>query len=223
MKNLIITIARSYGSGGRIIGKALSEALNIPYYDRQLLRFASDISGISENLFGKADESPSRLRIFNAAKSVYTGEVLPPDSDDFTSTGNLFSYQAKVIKELAKNESCIIIGRCGDYILRDDPSVIKVFMYAPMRYRARRIADLDGLSEKAARKKIESVDKRRAAYYSYYTGWDWRDVEHYDLCINTAVISLDEIIRMIKDYSVIRQAQQKPGFMPEQYADPISE
>jgi cytidylate kinase len=131
-KKYVITIARGYGSGGRTIGKMLSEELGIPYYDRDLLRLASDDSGINEELFAKADEKLKKSLLFKIARNIYKGELIPPDSDDFVSNDNLFNYQAKIIKELAETESCIIIGRCADFILKDYPNVVRLFVHAPL-------------------------------------------------------------------------------------------
>ena len=116
--NFVITIARGYGSGGRTIGKLLSEKLNIPFYDRELIYMASEESGINLELFGKLDEKV-RKGFFDPPTRQYTGELIPPESNDFVSDENLFNYQAKIIKELADKEPCIIVGRCADFILRD--------------------------------------------------------------------------------------------------------
>ena len=125
MSRYVITIARGYGSGGRTIGKMLSKELGIPFYDRELLRLASDDSGINEELFVKADEKLKKTRLFKIARKAYQGELIPPDSDDFVSNDNLFNYQAKIIKELAETESCVIVGRCADYILKDCDRLLK--------------------------------------------------------------------------------------------------
>ena len=121
MEQFIITVARETGSGGHNITRKLSAALGVPYYDRDLLRKASEVSGIHERLFGAADERIGLREMLSAAEKVYRGEILPPDSDDYISTRNLFSFQAKVIRELAETESCIILGRCANYLLADRP------------------------------------------------------------------------------------------------------
>ena len=113
MNNVVITIARQYGSGGRTIGEMLAKKLNVHYYDKELMKLASDDSGINEALFVNADEKVKSTKLFHIAKKEYHGELIPPESDDFTSTDNLFNYQAKIIRDLAKEESCVIIGRCG--------------------------------------------------------------------------------------------------------------
>ena len=126
MDNYVITIARGFGSGGKTIGRMLSENLGIPYYDKELIRLDSEESGINEALFGKSDEKV-KGGIFGKPKR-YSGELAKPDSSGFVSEENLFGYQAKVIKSLADKGSCIIVGRCADFVLKDRAHVIKVFI-----------------------------------------------------------------------------------------------
>ena len=140
MGRFVITVARETGSGGHNITRKLSDALGVPYYDRDLLRKASEVSGIHEQLFGAADERIGLRQMLSAAEKVYTGEILPPDSDDYISTRNLFSFQAKIIKELAETENCIILGRCANYLLMDKPYVLKLFIHAPLEARLSRVA-----------------------------------------------------------------------------------
>lgn len=144
MDHYVITIARGYGSGGKTIGKMLSEKLDIPFYDRELLRMASDDSGIHERLFGQADErvKPGLRKPFG---KVYKGDLLPPESDDFVSDDNLFNYQAKIIKELADTRSCVIVGRCADFILQDRPNVVKLFVHAPFESCVKTVMDMYAL------------------------------------------------------------------------------
>lgn len=200
MDKLVITIARSYGSGGRTMGKLLAQELGIKYYDREILRLASDESGIDEALFGKADEKLKSTSLFKIARKAYQGELIPPESDDFTSNDNLFNYQAKVIRDLAEEESCVIIGRCADYILRDHPNVIRLYCYAPLLDCIKREQAQSSLSEVEIIKKINRIDKYRSEYYKYYTGADWRDVRNYDFCLNTASMTYEQLIDAVKSY-----------------------
>ena len=200
MKNTIITIARSYGSGGRTLGKLLAEELHINCYDRELLRMASDESGINEALFGAADEKKKNQSLFRIAQNIYKGEVFPPDSDVFTSDDNLFNYQAKVIKELAASESCVIIGRCADFVLKDFDNITRLFLYAPKENCIQRILNQEGGDEKEISKKIDKIDKYRAEYYRYYTGRNWYDARNYDFCIDTSSRSYSNLIGLVKSY-----------------------
>ncbi|MFA9465445.1 MAG: AAA family ATPase [Velocimicrobium sp.] len=206
MEKYVITIGRGYGSGGRTIGKMLSEELNIHYYDRELLRLASDESGINEQLFGKADETIKESFLYKVMKKSYSGELISPDSDDFVSNDNLFNYQAKVIRKLAEEEdkSCIIVGRCADYILKDYKNVIRIFVHAPQKHCLDTLETMSNDSRRDLQKKIERIDKHRAAYYEYYTKRKWDNAANYDLCINTSELSFQEAVRLIKEYIAIR-------------------
>lgn len=200
MDKFVITVARETGSGGHNITRKLSEALGVPYYDRDLLRKASEVSGIHERLFGAADERIGLKEMLSAAEKVYTGEVLPPDSDDFTSTRNLFSFQAKIIKELAETESCIILGRCANYLLADRKDVLRVFIHAPLEAREERVASYSlAWSPREVTKYIRLEDKRRASYYRYYTGEEWRDAAGYDLSLDSSALGEEGCVQRILD------------------------
>ena len=141
MDNFVITIARQYGSGGRTVGEMLAKKLGIGYYDKDIIRMASEDSGIHETLFGRVDEYSSAKRPLFGKTGIYNGELIPPQSKDFTSDENLFNYQAKIIRELAEKESCVIIGRCANYILKDYPNVIRVFIHASWDFRMEKAAE----------------------------------------------------------------------------------
>ena len=199
MENRVITIARSYGSGGRKMGKLLAKELGFEYYDREILRIASDESGISEELFDQADEI-KKMPLFRIARDVYTGEVIPADSDDFISNENLFRYQAKIIRELAATRNCVIVGRCANFILRGRENVLNVFVTAPVVDCVRRVMETDGLNLEEAEKKIKKVDKRRADYFKYFTGREWHDAALYDLCLNTGHMSEQKCVDIVRSY-----------------------
>ena len=199
MENRVITIARSYGSGGRKMGRLLAKELGYEYYDREILRIASDESGISEELFRQADEK-QRIPLFRIAREVYTGEVIPPDSDDFISNENLFRYQAKIIRELAATRNCVIVGRCANIILRGRGNVLNVFVTAPVVDCVRRVMETDGLNLEEAEKKIKKIDKRRADYFKYFTGRQWQDAALYDLCLNTGHMSEQKCVDIVRAY-----------------------
>lgn len=204
MQNYVITIARGYGSGGRTIGKRLADELGIPFYDRELLRLASDDSGINEELFGKADEKLKNSLLYKVARRSYKGELIPPDKEDFISNDNLFNYQAKVIKELAATESCVIVGRCADFVLKDMENVIKIFVHAPLEDCIDTLSNMSSDSRREIERKILAVDKRRSDYYAYYTGRKWEDAQNYDLCLNSSQIGFDKCIELVKAYMDIK-------------------
>ena len=130
MENFVIAITRTSGSGATSIGRILAKNLGVELYDRNLLRLASDDSGISQELFARADEDQKQSLLFRVSQKVYKGGVIPPEREDFTSNNNLFNYQAKVLQELADVSSYVVIGRAADYVLRDKPNLVRVFIYA---------------------------------------------------------------------------------------------
>ena len=199
MPELVITIAREFGSGGRTIGKMLSKKYNIPYYDKELLRIASDDSGINESLFGMSDEK-SKSGILKKVK-VYEGKVISPESPDFTSEENLFNYQAKAIKELAEKKSpCIIIGRCADFILRERKNVLRLFIWADKETCIKNAMEVCGYERKEAEKQVEKINAERSKYYKAHTGHDWENVRNYDLCLNTSELGFDKCMEIIERY-----------------------
>lgn len=201
----IITIARGFGSGGRTIGKILSEDLNIKYYDKDLIKLASEESGINVRFFGLVDEKLKNS--FIRRGGVYKGDLYDPKHRDFMSDRNLFNYQAMVIKQLADREPAVIVGRCADYILKDRDDVLKVFIYADMERSIKAVMDMYGTSEKDARREIERINKERAEYYKYYTGRNWNDAENYNLCLDTSKLSTEKCIDIIKGYIKVTDSE----------------
>lgn len=199
MPEYVITIARGFGSGGKTIGRLLANRLDIDYYDNDLLRLASEESGINIELFGKADERV-KTNLFKRYNRSYGEKLIPPDSDEFVSDDNLFNYQAKIIRGLADKHNCIIIGRCGDHILKDYPNAIRLFIYADKDTCVNTVSEMYGVLPKEAANRIEAIDKARAAYYKYYTNKNWSDVNNYDLCINTSQIGFEKSVDVILAY-----------------------
>ncbi len=205
MEHYVITIARQYGSGGRTVGQMLADKLGIHYYDRELLKLASDASGINEQLFGNADENVKGKFLSKIAKKVYNGELIPPDSDDFTSNDNLFNYQAKIIRELAvQEESCVIIGRCADYVLKDYDNVLSVFVHAPKEFCLEQAAKKINLTGRELDRYVAKTDKYRADYYKYHTGREWTDARNYDLCLNSSKLGFERCVEEIIAYKDVR-------------------
>jgi cytidylate kinase len=212
MDKIVITIARYYGSGGKAVGEMLGRKLHIPFYNKEILRMASDDSGINEALFAQADEKLKGTSLFRIARKEFTGEVIPPESRDFLSNQNLFNYQAKIIRGLADEESCIVIGRCGDYILEGRDNLIRVFIYASEEYCLKQATLRGANGGKTTLKYIRDLNKYRADYHKYYTGRDWNDVRSYDLCLNSGAIGTEGCVEAIKQYIKIRFPEYKnPG------------
>lgn len=204
MDHFVITIARQYGSGGRTVGEMLAKKLGVHYYDRELMRLASEESGINEQLFAGADEKLKGTSLFKIAKKVYGGELIPPESGDFTSTDNLFNYQAKIIKELAQQESCVIIGRCADYVLKDCDHVLSVFVHAPKDFCLEQAAKKLNMKGRELERYIAKIDKYRAEYYKYHTGREWTDARNYDLCLDSSKLGYERCVEEIIAYKNVR-------------------
>ena len=194
----IITIARGMGSGGRTIGKMLSEQLGFKYYDKELIRLASEDSGINEAFFGRVDEKLKTS--FIRKNGVYKGGLIDPSSKDFTSDANLFNFQAKIIKELAEKEPAVIVGRCADFVLRQRDDVIRVFIYCDEKTAIRNVIEAYGGNEKDAAKLVEKTNKDRCAYYKHYTGRLWEDARNYNICLDTSSMDYQTCVDIIKGY-----------------------
>jgi len=186
------------GSGGRTIGKMLSEALGIKYYDKDLIKLASEDSGINEAFFGRVDEKLKTS--FIKRGGVYKGGVIDPSSKEFTSDQNLFNFQAKIIKELADKEPAVIVGRCADFILRDREDVIKLFIFCDLDTAVKNVIEAYGGSEKDAKKLIEKTDKERSEYYNHYTGRDWKNAMNYNICLDTSRLTYETCVDIIRGY-----------------------
>ncbi len=199
MEKFIVTIARGFGSGGRTIGKMLSDRLGVKFYDKDLIRIASDVSGINEALFGQSDEK-TKSGVFGKP-GVYKGGVIAPGKSGYISEENLFNYQAMVIKQIAEEGSCVIVGRCADYVLRDNPAVVRVFIYADEENCVRNVAEVRGITDRReALKTIASTDKERAGYYKAHTGRDWIDARNYDLCLNSGNLGFEKCVDIIEGF-----------------------
>lgn len=202
MENFVIAITRTCGSGGTTVGKMLAEHYGISLYGRELLRMASADSGINEALFVKADENMKKSLLFRVTKKVYADNIIPPEGDasDFISHDNLFNYQAKALKELAASESYVVIGRAADFVLRDNPNMISVFLYGTPEFCLKHEVAKFGLEPEHAKKHIKKMNRYRAEYYHYYTGRDWLDPGNYDLCINTGRFGFENTAALVQGY-----------------------
>jgi cytidylate kinase len=208
MNNYVITIARGFGSGGKQIGLTLSRELKIPCYESQILSMASEYSGISIKKFAQADEKLKGSGFLQGLKATpNTDHIVSPSERKFISDDNLFSIQTRIIRELAKNESCIIIGKCANYILRDLNNVISVYIEAPRAYCLLRVMEKLGVTEDEAHKLIAKTDKYRADYFHHYTGGRvWTDPVLYDITLNSERVGNDKCVKLIKEYIKIKFA-----------------
>ena len=195
MKHIIINIGRQLGSGGHDIGRMLALDFQAKYYDRELLNLAAKESGLSEKIFEQNDEKKGFFRgLLNlGSPHVSSGRVY----NSGVSQESLFQFQSEAIKNAANEGSCVFVGRCADYVLRNLPNTVSVFVTASMDYRVHQIMNKRHLDEDAARKFIEQGESERATYYNYYTGKKWGAAESYDLCIDSSVLGLVETEKMI--------------------------
>ena len=195
MKHIIINIGRQLGSGGHDIGRMLALDFQAKYYDRELLNLAAKESGLSEKIFEQNDEKKGFFRgLLNlGSPHVSSGRVY----NSGVSQESLFLFQSEAIKKAANEGSCVFVGRCADYVLRNLPNTVSVFVTASMDYRVQQIMNKQHLDEDAARKFIEQGESERSTYYNYYSGKKWGAAESYDLCIDSSVLGLVETEKMI--------------------------
>ena len=198
-KKQIITIGRQYGSGGREVGETLARELGIHFYDKNILRMNSDESGIKESYFYLADEKAGNKLLYRSINSLKPELREPSFGSDVVSADNLFRFQSEVIRKLAAEESCVIIGRCAEYLMKGTEGLLRVYVYADMDYRIRRITRLGYYEPDEVAKNIRRMDKERREYHRYYTGLDWEDLNNYDLLVNTGTLGIDGAVRVIRD------------------------
>ncbi len=201
----IITIGRQYGSGGREVGKLVSEALNIPFYDEELVDMAAKTSNIHPDVAKKADERATDSLLY----ALITNGGLRGVSDAMTYempvNDKIYISQSKAIKELAEKGSCIFVGRCADSVLAGTENLLRVFIYSDMDSKIERISRIYSLTHKQAKDKIVKTEKTRRTYYNYYTDNKWGDISGYDLCINTGLFGTEGAAEIIKDYILKRE------------------
>jgi len=203
----VITIGRQVGAGGYDTARALSKEFGIKVYDSELLDEVAKHSGLSPEIFAKSDEKASSrgLKGFFGFRALsHVNESMT--SSNMLSDDALFRIQSEVIQKLASEESCIIIGRCSDYVLRDYPNVVNVFISACFESRVKRIMNGRGLTESEARRFIEQGERKRSDYYNYFTFKKWGDSSSYDLCIDSSKLGDDEmkVVEIIKNYMKTR-------------------
>ena len=203
-KNFVINIGRQLGSGGRSIAAILAQHYGITAYDRNLIELAAKESGLSQEFFENADEKKSH-GFFHSIFSNRAAANALGSNDSYLSNDALFKVQSDIIRDLAERESCIIVGRCADYILRDHPRHINLFFTANLEDRIARMASEKGITAEQAEELIEKADRRRADYYNYYSGKTWGAAESYDLCINTSHLGFEGTAEMLKEYIDNRQ------------------
>ncbi|MCL1971637.1 MAG: cytidylate kinase-like family protein [Endomicrobia bacterium] len=200
-KKYVINIGRQFGAGGLEIAEKLSRKLGINYYDKNFIEIAAKKSGLDKELFEKSDEKPpagilGNLSCFltNAVSCGYYGE-------NFLLNDSVFKIQSDIIRQLARKESCIFVGRCADYVLREHPFRIDVFVCADIEDRIKNILSRQKEEIKNIRKEVENIDKHRAKYYNFYSGKVWGAASSYHLCVNSSVLGMDETTECIYSFA----------------------
>ncbi|MDR0913659.1 MAG: cytidylate kinase-like family protein [Oscillospiraceae bacterium] len=199
-----ITIGRQFGSGGREIGKLLAEKLNFPFYDRALISLAAKESGMDPELFAEVDETAANSLLYSLSMGLYSFGNGFSAMGDLPVNDRLYLLQHKIIKKIADEGPCVIVGRCGDYILREKPELISVFIHANINFRTQRAIEIHNIDKARAEQIVTKTDKRRANYYSFYSGQRWGLAEQYDLCIDSSKLTIPQAVDVIYEYVNIR-------------------
>ena len=212
MGHKVYTIGREFGSMGLLVGQKLAERLGIKYYDKELLQQAAKESGFCEEIFENHDEKPSNSFLYSLVMDTYSaGNYAAAPFLDMPLNHKVFLAQFDTIKNIAEKESCVIVGRCADYALANNPDVINVFVRADLEDRIKIISKRLDLTENKAKDMILKNDKQRASYYNYYTSKKWGDTSSYDLTINTSKISVDNAVDLILDFRKYMDAKKCAG------------
>lgn len=205
-KKCIITIGRQFGSGGRYVGRLLAEKLGIPFYDKELLSEAAKQSGICEEIFEEHDEKPTRSLLFSLVTGMQHHVGTGSFYMDMPLNHRIFLAQFDAIRKLAEEGPCVIVGRCADYVLRENPDALSVFIKADMQSKIDRAVKYYYVEPEKAEERIRKADKQRASYYNYYATATWGDVENYDLVVDTGILGVEGAVELIAKFIELRNA-----------------
>ena len=209
MANKIYTIGREFGSGGREVGEKLAAKLGIKLYDKELLQQAAKDSGFCEEIFENHDEKPTNSFLYSLVMDTYSvsGYSAAPFLD-MPLNHKVFLAQFETIKKIAEKESCVIVGRCADYALSDDPDCINIFIHADLDVRIKNVSRNLNITENKARDIINKTDKQRASYYNYYTSKKWGDSKSYNLSLDAGKLGTDNCVEMILKFRELMDAMK---------------
>ncbi|SHO44132.1 cytidylate kinase-like family protein [Anaerocolumna xylanovorans] len=183
---MIITIGREYGSGGHEIGKRLAEQYKIPLYDKEALVKLAKEKGVYDEIISFYEEKPVNSLLYAIAMNAYSE--------------NIGKMQFDLIRSITQNKACVLIGRCGNYIFKDTPDTVSVFIHADLRARIQRVRDVYGVNDKNLKAVIEKTDKQRASFHKFYTDQEWQDARNYHLTINSTEIGIDSCVELISEF-----------------------
>ncbi len=206
MENFVVTFARGFGTGGKVIASKLAKDLGIHCYENRILTLASQLSGLDEDVFQQVNEKMRETGGFaNFLRGLPRAKNYISRNEVFVSDDKLFEYQSQIIRELADKESCVIVGKCADYVLRDHPNVVSIYIEAPRAFCVARTIKNMGVTEEVANATIERTDKFRADYYKYYThGNYWTNPVNYDLTLNSERVGVENCVKTIEQYLIIK-------------------
>ena len=207
--SFVITIGRQFGSGGRQIGKLLSEKLGIPYYDKEILAVAAKESGICEEILEHHDEKPTRSFLFSLVTGAQMHGGLATGYMDMPLNHKVFLAQFDAIRRVASEGPCVIVGRCADYVLRDRKDTVRLFVKSDLESRKARAVALHNVEADKAEDYVRKMDKQRASYYNFYATSSWGDVDNYDLCLDTGKLGIEGSVEMILQYLALREKGAK--------------
>ena len=209
MANKIYTIGREFGSGGREVGEKLAAKLGIKLYDKELLQQAAKDSGFCEEIFENHDEKPTNSFLYSLVMDTYSvsGYSAAPFFFFFLNH-KVFLAQFETIKKIAEKESCVIVGRCADYALSDNPDCINIFIHADLDVRIKNVSRNLNITENKARDIINKTDKQRASYYNYYTSKKWGDSKSYNLSLDAGKLGTDNCVEMILKFRELMDAMK---------------
>lgn len=197
--NYVITISRQFGSGGRLVGKKLAESLEIPFYDKELITMAAQQSGYSREIFEKADERATSSLLYTLSMNSYLLHGMT-GLNELPLNDKVFLIQSEIIRKVAAEGPCVIVGRCADYVLKERPRCLNFYIYADLQSRVDRATTVYGMEKEHAADNIQKLDKKRANYYNFYSNLRWGLAENYDLCVNSSSIGIDNTVEILKSF-----------------------
>ena len=198
--NKVITITRQFGSGGREIGKKLAEAYGIPFYDNEIISRAAKDTGFAEAAFERAEDKASNSLLYSIAMGMNVFSSQDVGFSGLSLDDRIFLAQSKVIRNVAKEGPCVIVGRCADYILKNQENVVNLFIRATLDFRIKRAIEVEGIPKEKSAEMVMKKDKSRANYYKYHSGERWDNVLNYDIAIRSDLCGIDGTVACLKAY-----------------------
>lgn len=208
VKKMMITVSRQYGSGGRVIAKALAERLGIAYYDKELIVLAAKESGFAEEIFEESEDKTPNSLLYSLVMGTYGMGGQGIGVPDMPIGDKVFLIQSNLIRSLASKESAVFVGRCADYVLEGREDTTNFFLYAPLKNRVDRAIAEYGLAKEKSESAVLRIDKRRANYYNYYANRKWGKAENYDLAVDSSKLSVDDTVTLLQKYVEMKYREE---------------